>query len=395
MYLMKRPSGGRGEYEIAEAFGNVMPHDLLGRELRIRTGRAGIRPTGIVLREQGGKPRLRIDAPGAIHAHRQIAASALLPKPRREEAALVDGLPIVFLDRYILRRMHLADLQLQPGVAMVELDGLEADNGGAAVMSLSYGDRVRRLEQIQDSLDRLPDPVAAALTTHRNFLESPDPLTQRAEDLVNLLMTLVQAHGPVVGVDYAYGTDVLPALEAMAGLVAPAPPAPSEPGAAVAPPPGPVGEEYRPADENPQVPQVDPFIVDPTIKERGLRGHAVTQNALAEYVRSRDIDPKSPRSGDPNFDLAWENGDRLFVAEVKSLTNVNEERQLRLGVGQVLRYRQVLSRYGREVTAVLAVEQRPQDRSWEDLCAQLGIVLVWPENMEAILDELAAPAATP
>ncbi|MEX0990598.1 MAG: hypothetical protein WD206_09940 [Actinomycetota bacterium] len=389
---MKRPSGGRGEYEIAEAFGDAMPHDLLTKEMRIVVGRWGVRPTGVVLREQGGKPRLRIDHPGAVHMHRQVAASVLLPKSKRGEATLAGGFPIVFLNRYVLRRIHLTGLNLLPAQARVELGDMEAQNGTEDVQVMNFTDRVQRLEQVQDNLNLLPDPIAAVLTTHRGMLENPAPLTVAAEESVDHLMNLVQAQGPAAGIEYAYGTDVLPALEAMAGLVAPALPAPPALGAGVQLPPGPVGEEYRPADENAQIPQVDPFTVDPAIRERGLRGHAATQNALAEYVRGRDLEPKSPRPGDPNFDLAWEDGGSLFVAEVKSMTVANEEKQLRLGLGQVLRYRQVLARYDLKVTAVIAVEKRPEDHSWEELCTQVGVVLLWPDNMAEILDAIEGSA---
>src|SRR5439155_4125074 len=86
----------------------------------------------------------------------------------------------------------------------------------------------------------------------------------------------------------------------------------------------------------------DPFAVDPAIVERGMRGHAQTQNALAPFARSRGGSPRSPRPDEPNFDLAWELHGVVCVAEVKSITEANEEKQLRLGLGQVLRYRQLL-----------------------------------------------------
>jgi len=65
------------------------------------------------------------------------------------------------------------------------------------------------------------------------------------------------------------------------------------------------------------------------------------------------------------------------VAEVKSITAENEEQQLRLGLGQVLRYRQRLAALGHDrVVAVLVPERQPRDPSWHELCQDLGVVLL-------------------
>jgi hypothetical protein len=73
------------------------------------------------------------------------------------------------------------------------------------------------------------------------------------------------------------------------------------------------------------------------------------------------------------------------VAEVKSLTEANEERQLRLGLGQVLRYRHLLAARGRSTRAVLMLERRPVDESWLDLCRELQVIVVWPEVLQSTL----------
>jgi len=41
---------------------------------------------------------------------------------------------------------------------------------------------------------------------------------------------------------------------------------------------------------------------------------------------------------------------------------------LRLGLGQVLRYRQLLERSGQPVQALLMVEREPRDGAWRDPC---------------------------
>jgi hypothetical protein len=138
----------------------------------------------------------------------------------------------------------------------------------------------------------------------------------------------------------------------------------------------PLGSNYRWADEEAASAERDPFAVDPTLVDRGVSGHAITQNALASHVESLGLEPRSPGPHGPNFDLAWQDGDTIFVAEIKSLTETNEEKQLRLGLGQVLRYVHCL---GERVRPVLAVERRPSDLSWAELCTQLGVILAWPE----------------
>ncbi|MGE0025601.1 MAG: hypothetical protein AB7O78_02615 [Thermoleophilia bacterium] len=117
--------------------------------------------------------------------------------------------------------------------------------------------------------------------------------------------------------------------------------------------------------------------VDVEIVERGLRGHVSTEIALAEALEDLGITPLSPGVGDPNFDVAWRQDGVLYVAEVKSITERNEERQLRLGLGQVLRYRALLAaKEDGDVRAVLVPERAPRDPTWWDTCAASGVRLL-------------------
>ena len=147
-----------------------------------------------------------------------------------------------------------------------------------------------------------------------------------------------------------------------------------------------IGVPYQRAKEEQASSPRQPFDVDPNAVDRGLRGHAATQNALADLLDSRGLIPRSPAPQEPDFDLAWERDGRVFVAEVKSLTPANEERQLRLGLGQVLRYRHLLARGGREVVPVLAVEREPAGAAaWLELCSDVGVRLVWPATMASLV----------
>ena len=155
--------------------------------------------------------------------------------------------------------------------------------------------------------------------------------------------------------------------------------------------PSQLGRAYRDADESPPHAEKEesPSLRDPDIVGRGLAAHNKMQNFVAHIVRKLSWIPRSPAQDEPEFDLAWITGKALFVCEVKSLTSANEERQLRIATGQVIRYRQKLTARGFEpVIAVIAAEREPEDQSWNALCDREGIILIWPENSEKRLKEV-------
>lgn len=148
--------------------------------------------------------------------------------------------------------------------------------------------------------------------------------------------------------------------------------------AAVVPSSTPVGVPHAPGPLPSPISKAEPFEVDPDLVDRGIAAHHTTVTALANWVRAQGHTPLVPAPGDPLFDLAWLSGGVLNVAEVKSTTSANEESQLRLGLGQVLRYRQQLSAPGREVVAWLVPEREPSDPTWTQVCVGAGVHLSWP-----------------
>lgn len=140
------------------------------------------------------------------------------------------------------------------------------------------------------------------------------------------------------------------------------------------------GTTYVPVEVDSEAEPRDPFIVDPSVLERATAAHFTLQNCLADWLIEQKYQPLSPQADDPKFDLAWRSSEHIFVAEVKSLNDSNQEQQLRLGLGQVLRYHHLLARrFGiGNIHAVLVVERAPRDLTWRDLCSSLGVTLVWP-----------------
>jgi hypothetical protein len=115
-----------------------------------------------------------------------------------------------------------------------------------------------------------------------------------------------------------------------------------------------------------------------------VRGHARTQNELANFVRRQGLVPLRPTRNTPPFDLAWERSNILYFAKVKSVTTKNEEKQLRLGLGQVLRYKHLPGLSRPSVRAVLVIERGPTDPSWFDLCRSLGVILISPDSFDRL-----------
>lgn len=147
-----------------------------------------------------------------------------------------------------------------------------------------------------------------------------------------------------------------------------------------------LGAPYHPAVEDVSSAQPEPFDVDPDERDRSTGLHAKTQNALSAAATARGCTPRRPM-GEPAYDIAWEEPDgTTVVGEVKSVKPANCERQLRLGLGQVLRYRNLLEAQGRTVRAVLALSAAPLDDRWTSLCAEHGVGLIWMPDIADMLD---------
>ena len=85
MQIRLRPSGGRGEYELAGSHGAIRTADLYGLALWFDFGLELRVPLYATVDDHDGKPRIRLfDRSVHVHAARLLAAVLLLPEPTRE-----------------------------------------------------------------------------------------------------------------------------------------------------------------------------------------------------------------------------------------------------------------------------------------------------------------------
>lgn len=118
--------------------------------------------------------------------------------------------------------------------------------------------------------------------------------------------------------------------------------------------------------------------------DESSRAHMRLQNALAEYVRGLGVKPRSPKSSEPAFDLAWEYGGTTVVVEVKSATDINHRQQARLGIGQVLEYAAILhDEIPGDYRPVLLIGESPTDIDYL-LARSSGVVVIGPDQFNEL-----------
>lgn len=149
-----------------------------------------------------------------------------------------------------------------------------------------------------------------------------------------------------------------------------------------------LGDDWE---DEPETMPSAPSVADPDDPDRAGRGrvvHAQTVNALAAEIRAAGLAPRQAVSEEPDYDVAFVGSDGTpWVVEVKSITDDNEEHQLRLGLGQVLRYRQRLAAQGHDgVRPVLAASRPVTDPTWVTGCETIdGVLVVDPTNWRSKL----------
>lgn len=131
---------------------------------------------------------------------------------------------------------------------------------------------------------------------------------------------------------------------------------------------------------------VDEDVVpEPSAADRreANRAHNALQDEIAELASDAGFFPLSPSHRDAQFDVGWEDSDGvLHIVEVKSLTPVNEDQQLRLGLGQVLDYARVI---GGAVPAVAVTACPRRAQHWFGLGEEHGVLVVWPGRLDLLL----------
>jgi hypothetical protein len=124
--------------------------------------------------------------------------------------------------------------------------------------------------------------------------------------------------------------------------------------------------------------------VDIAALEKATRRHMQLQDLLAETLLRRGIEPRSPGSWEPQFDLVFEHAGVAYIVEAKTGNPVVFQ-QVRIGVGQVLEYcHRARGTTAADVRPVLILEAEPPD-PWRDLSENLGIAILRADDLQRSL----------
>jgi len=121
--------------------------------------------------------------------------------------------------------------------------------------------------------------------------------------------------------------DEIPQLAGVAEYAIATAPTPMDPSPAAADPG--LGTSYRSANPDVRTAKRQPFAVDPDLVDRALRAHAATQEAVAAAAAAVGFDPRSAAPGEPEFDLAWEDGRSLSSRMRRCRRETSEQRPVR------------------------------------------------------------------
>jgi putative restriction endonuclease len=210
--IHKRSSHGRGEYELAGAVSGLSTSDLLDLSLVIDTESSlGTIETGVVVRSQGGKPRLRLTGQNGIHIQRQIEALLLMPKSTRDETQLVGGQPVVLADRYVLRRVAVVDAQINGSIATLKLGAIDCIND-SGTHQIDFKNRIRDILRLYDNAMEFPIAVSSALSQHKHQVTATHSVGKSTEVLVKEIIRAAEEAARDSDAALIVGEDPVPLL---------------------------------------------------------------------------------------------------------------------------------------------------------------------------------------
>ena len=214
MRISRRPSGGRGEYEISDSTqAGITPTDLLEHRLIFDLGDGTIVDTNSTLRSQGGKRRVRLLTRTVIHPYRQLAAALMMPKAIREDKHWGRGAPVMRTGQYSVEHIHIDQADVTAGRVRLRIGDVELRNATYGAERLTLATRLAQVRALWNDAATFPDNVKELLDRHRALVTSGRAISADAERIIADLQEIATAAPEEFGIQSrSKAEDVVPDL---------------------------------------------------------------------------------------------------------------------------------------------------------------------------------------
>lgn len=207
MNIALRPSGGRGEYELAGRQGDLHVTDLFGLKMfiEILPGVAINAYASCVQRD--GKPRIRLAQPARnAHPSSLIVAAMMLPKPRRERHE-THGTNLLRWEEFVVQTIRI-DVMPRVGGVLISPLTVRLENADDVRLDLSFAERMARVVRVWTAAATQRSKLANAVRAHAAaFTSGIATQSQLVSSFTELHAALNKPEG-----------DMLPLLESHFGL---------------------------------------------------------------------------------------------------------------------------------------------------------------------------------
>jgi putative restriction endonuclease len=166
-----RPSGGRGDYELAGSYNRLQASDLLEKRFFFQLTPAITIDGRAAAHRLAGKPRIRPE--DGRHAYILISSLLLLPPPRRELEQTPNALPELRAATYTIAGIDVDVLEDKPKTVIFSPTTIWARTRGG-VLKVDYAERMAVIAAIWAASDTRRNDLARLVKEHRASAVSGD-----------------------------------------------------------------------------------------------------------------------------------------------------------------------------------------------------------------------------
>jgi hypothetical protein len=169
-----RPSGGRGEYELAGHQAGTHASALFDKELEFQISPELLLPGRQAAHHVQGKPRIRRDGSASLHAYRLLAGALVLPKPKRELRATTTDDNFVRDNQYAVTGIDVDLVDDAAASARLRPTMLWLQNASGLVRAVDVAERMALVQEIWDAARTQTSLLADLVRAHETAVLSRD-----------------------------------------------------------------------------------------------------------------------------------------------------------------------------------------------------------------------------